>query len=54
VHNTGEHGEEISTIFYKEMLAAYPHLNNYFNRVNQVNGRQPRAMIWKTEDRPIL
>jgi nitric oxide dioxygenase len=39
-----EHGEEITTIFYKEMLAAHPQLHNYFNSVNQANGRQPRAL----------
>ncbi|CAP60025.1 uncharacterized protein PODANS_1_3460 [Podospora anserina S mat+] len=39
-----EHGEKITTIFYKNMLRDHPELNNYFNSVNQKNGRQPRAL----------
>ncbi|KAK4136623.1 globin-like protein [Trichocladium antarcticum] len=39
-----EHGEEITTIFYKNMLHDHPELNNMFNSVNQKNGRQPRAL----------
>lgn len=39
-----EHGEQITTIFYQKMLADHPDLNNYFNSVNQKNGRQPRAL----------
>jgi nitric oxide dioxygenase len=39
-----EHGERITTIFYKNMLRDNPELNNYFNSVNQKNGRQPRAL----------
>ncbi|EOO00812.1 putative globin-like protein [Phaeoacremonium minimum UCRPA7] len=39
-----EHGERITTIFYRNMLRDHPDLNNYFNSVNQKNGRQPRAL----------
>lgn len=39
-----EHGEELASFFYKTMLSDHPELNNYFNRVNQENGRQPRAL----------
>ncbi|KAK4229684.1 globin-like protein [Podospora fimiseda] len=39
-----EHGEKITTIFYRNMLRDHPELNNYFNSVNQKNGRQPRAL----------
>jgi len=39
-----EHGERITSIFYKNMLRDYPELHNYFNSVNQKNGRQPRAL----------
>lgn len=39
-----EHGERITSIFYKTMLTDHPELNNYFNSVNQKNGRQPRAL----------
>ncbi|KAL2023599.1 hypothetical protein VTK56DRAFT_1756 [Thermocarpiscus australiensis] len=39
-----EHGERIITVFYKNMLRDHPDLNNYFNSVNQKNGRQPRAL----------
>ncbi|KAK3942776.1 globin-like protein [Diplogelasinospora grovesii] len=39
-----EHGERISSIFYKTMLRDNPELHNYFNTVNQKNGRQPRAL----------
>ncbi|KAK3336702.1 globin-like protein [Cercophora scortea] len=39
-----EHGERISSIFYKTMLAEHPELEDYFNSVNQKNGRQPRAL----------
>ncbi|KAJ2894749.1 putative globin-like protein [Zalerion maritima] len=39
-----EHGERITTIFYRNMLGDHPELNNYFNSVNQKNGRQPRAL----------
>lgn len=39
-----EQGERITTLFYRNMLTAHPELNNYFNAVNQANGRQPRAL----------
>ncbi|KAK9791876.1 putative nitric oxide dioxygenase [Seiridium cardinale] len=39
-----EHGEHISTVFYKTMLKEHPELNNYFNAVNMKSGRQPRAL----------
>ncbi|KAH6650976.1 globin-like protein [Chaetomium tenue] len=39
-----EKGEQITTTFYKTMLQNHPELNNYFNSVNQKNGRQPRAL----------
>ncbi|RFU29514.1 hypothetical protein B7463_g6830, partial [Scytalidium lignicola] len=39
-----EHGERITTIFYSTMLREHPQLNNYFNLINQKNGRQPRAL----------
>ncbi|KAI1177864.1 globin-like protein [Nemania sp. FL0916] len=39
-----QHGEHISTVFYKSMLRDHPELNNYFNGVNMHTGRQPRAL----------
>ena len=39
-----ERGETITTIFYENMLREHPELNDTFNRVNLVNGRQPRAL----------
>jgi nitric oxide dioxygenase len=39
-----EHGERITSIFYRNMLRDHPELHNYFNTVNQKNGRQPRAL----------
>ncbi|KAJ5110441.1 hypothetical protein N7532_000976 [Penicillium argentinense] len=39
-----DHGKSITTVFYKNMLAAHPELNNVFNMPNQVNGHQPRAL----------
>jgi len=39
-----EHGEQITSIFYRNMLRDHPELHNYFNTVNQKNGRQPRAL----------
>ncbi|KAJ5151666.1 hypothetical protein N7492_009961 [Penicillium capsulatum] len=39
-----EHGNTITTVFYKNMLAAHPELNDVFNIPNQVNGHQPRAL----------
>ncbi|KAJ6152352.1 hypothetical protein N7497_006671 [Penicillium chrysogenum] len=39
-----EHGNTITTVFYRNMLAAHPELNTVFNTANQVNGHQPRAL----------
>ncbi|KAL2124704.1 hypothetical protein VTJ04DRAFT_1069 [Mycothermus thermophilus] len=39
-----EKGEVITTTFYRNMLRDHPELKNYFNSVNQKNGRQPRAL----------
>lgn len=39
-----EHGSTITTVFYKNMLAAHPELNDVFNVPNQLNGHQPRAL----------
>ncbi|KAH8895935.1 globin [Thozetella sp. PMI_491] len=39
-----ERGETITSIFYDNMLRDHPELNDIFNRVNLVNGRQPRAL----------
>ncbi|KAI5861025.1 globin-like protein [Durotheca rogersii] len=39
-----QHGEHISTVFYKTMLRDHPELNNLFNSVNMHTGRQPRAL----------
>ena len=38
------HGTEITTHFYKTLLAENPELNNIFSTVNQANGSQPRAL----------
>lgn len=37
-------GTEITTLFYKNMIAAHPELRNIFNLGNQHNGAQPRAL----------
>lgn len=39
-----EHGNTITTVFYKNMLTAHPELKNVFNMPNQTNGHQPRAL----------
>ncbi|KAI0966087.1 flavohemo protein [Xylaria arbuscula] len=39
-----EHGETITTLFYKNMLDANPALRNVFNEANQIGGAQPRAL----------
>ncbi|RMJ28849.1 hypothetical protein PHISP_00300 [Aspergillus sp. HF37] len=39
-----QHGNTITTIFYKNMLTEVPELNNVFNTANQVNGHQARAL----------
>lgn len=39
-----QHGDTISTVFYRNMLEAHPDLNSVFNTTNQVTGHQPRAL----------
>lgn len=39
-----EHGEEITTMFYRNMLAAHPELRDIFNTTSQQTGAQPRAL----------
>ncbi|KAI1134320.1 putative flavohemoglobin [Hypoxylon sp. FL0543] len=39
-----EHGIEITTLFYKNMIAAHPELRNIFSMSNQASGAQPRAL----------
>lgn len=39
-----DHGERITTTFYRNMLQAHPELHNIFNDVNIANARQPRAL----------
>ncbi|PKR78390.1 NO-inducible flavohemoprotein [Halalkalibacillus sediminis] len=39
-----EHGEAITTHFYKRMFADHPELKNIFNMVHQKEGKQPRAL----------
>ncbi|KAK8165238.1 globin-like protein [Phyllosticta citrichinensis] len=39
-----EHGNTITTVFYKNMLDVHKELNDIFNTVNQLNGHQPRAL----------
>ncbi|PYH97139.1 globin-like protein [Aspergillus ellipticus CBS 707.79] len=39
-----EHGNTVTSVFYKNMLQAHPELNAIFNTSNQVNGHQPRAL----------
>ena len=38
------HGKTITTVFYKNMLAAHPELLNVFNHANQSQGRQQTAL----------
>ncbi|KAI1108201.1 globin-like protein [Nemania sp. NC0429] len=38
------HGEEITSLFYKNLLGKNPELRNIFNKANQVGGAQPRAL----------
>ncbi|KAA8650227.1 hypothetical protein EYZ11_004440 [Aspergillus tanneri] len=38
------HGKAITTVFYKNMLAAHPDLYSVFNKANQDNGHQQRAL----------
>lgn len=39
-----EHGETITTLFYKNMIGAHPELRNIFNLSHQRTGAQPRAL----------
>ena len=39
-----DHGNHITTVFYGNMLAEIPDLNNIFNTTNQKNGHQPKAL----------
>ena len=39
-----EHGKEITTTFYKTMLADHPALNDIFNQANQATGHQASAL----------
>lgn len=39
-----EHGAEITTLFYNNMLSAHPELYNLFNISNQSNGEQQQAL----------
>ena len=39
-----EHGQKITTVFYKNMLEAHPELLNIFNQANQSQGRQQNAL----------
>lgn len=39
-----EHGQTITTVFYKNMFEAHPELLNIFNQANQSQGRQQNAL----------
>nr|WP_156896502.1 NO-inducible flavohemoprotein [Halobacillus kuroshimensis] len=39
-----EHGEAITTLFYKRLFENYPELKNIFNQTHQRAGDQPRAL----------
>ncbi|KLU87209.1 flavohemoglobin [Magnaporthiopsis poae ATCC 64411] len=39
-----EHGVTITTLFYKEMIAAHPELRDVFSSTSQATGAQPRAL----------
>jgi nitric oxide dioxygenase len=39
-----EHGEKITTVFYKQMFEAHPELLHIFNHANQQQGKQQRAL----------
>ncbi|KAL5041996.1 hypothetical protein BDW71DRAFT_211603 [Aspergillus fruticulosus] len=44
-----QHGVEITTLFYKQMLAKHPYLHNIFNSAHQATGEQPAALahaVW--------
>ncbi len=38
------HGEEITRVFYRELLDAHPELNSMFNAENQKDGSQSRRL----------
>jgi nitric oxide dioxygenase len=39
-----EHGNTITTVFYKNMLSAHPELKTVFNTTSQRTGHQPKAL----------
>lgn len=39
-----EHGQNITTVFYKNLFSAHPELLNIFNHANQKQGRQQTAL----------
>lgn len=39
-----QYGTDITSSFYKDMLANHPELNDIFNRTNQINGHQASAL----------
>jgi nitric oxide dioxygenase len=39
-----QHGESITTVFYKQMFEKHPELLNIFNHANQKQGRQQKAL----------
>lgn len=39
-----EHGNTVTTVFYKNILTENPELNSVFNTTNQLNGHQQRAL----------
>ncbi|KAJ4176848.1 Nitric oxide oxidoreductase [Fusarium solani] len=44
-----EHGVEITTLFYRQLLDKHPELRNIFNTAHQDTGEQPAALahaVW--------
>ena len=39
-----QHGKDITSCFYKNMLGEHPELNHIFNQTNQLNGHQASAL----------
>jgi len=39
-----QHGEEITRVFYRELLAVHPELNRMFDKSNQQDGTQARRL----------
>ncbi len=39
-----QHGEEITSVFYRRLLAAHPELNGMFDQMNQKDGTQARRL----------